>query len=53
MERDVCDEFVRLRYNPLQIFKASKTPAGFYTRQKWLMNRIFLVVHALKNKRCL
>ena len=36
MERDVCGEFVRLRYDPLQIFKASKTPAGLYARQKWL-----------------
>ncbi len=36
MERDVCSEFVKLRYNPLQIFKASKTPAGLYARQKWL-----------------
>lgn len=25
-----------LRYNPLQIFKASTTPAGLYARQKWL-----------------
>jgi hypothetical protein len=36
MERDVCSDFVRLRNNPLQIFKASKTPAGLYARQKWL-----------------
>jgi hypothetical protein len=36
MERDVCGEFVRLHYNPFQIFKASKTPAGLYARQKWL-----------------
>src|SRR5512145_2112649 len=36
MERDVCGEFMRLRYNPLQIFKGSKTPAGLYARQKWL-----------------
>ena len=35
MEQD-CSEFERLRYNPLQIFKASKTPAGLYARQKWL-----------------
>lgn len=35
MERDVCGEFAGLRYNPLQIFKASKTPAGLYARQKW------------------
>ncbi|MDX1708515.1 MAG: hypothetical protein R3274_07940 [Desulfobacterales bacterium] len=25
-----------LRYNPLNIFKASTTPAGLYARQKWL-----------------
>ncbi len=25
-----------LRYNPLQVFKASTTPAGLYARQKWL-----------------
>lgn len=36
MERDVCGKFVGLRYNPIQIFKASKTPAGLYARQKWL-----------------
>jgi len=36
MERDFCSDFVRLRNNPLQIFKASKTPAGLYARQKWL-----------------
>jgi hypothetical protein len=36
MERDVCGECVRLRYDPLQIFKASRTPAGLYARQKWL-----------------
>jgi len=27
---------VGLHHNPLQIFKASKTPAGLYARQKWL-----------------
>jgi hypothetical protein len=36
MEWDIRGDFVRLRYNPLQIFKASKTPAGLYARQKWL-----------------
>jgi hypothetical protein len=25
-----------LRYDPLQVFKASTTPAGLYARQKWL-----------------
>lgn len=25
-----------LRYNPLQVFSSSKTPAGLYARQKWL-----------------
>jgi hypothetical protein len=29
-------DFVRLNYNPLQVFKASKTSAGLYARQKWL-----------------
>jgi len=27
---------VKLLHDPLQIFKASKTPAGLYARQKWL-----------------
>jgi hypothetical protein len=27
---------MNLRYNPYQIFAASKTPAGLYARQKWL-----------------
>lgn len=27
---------MKLRYNPYQIFTASKTPAGLYARQKWL-----------------
>jgi len=36
MEHDVCCKLMRLRYDPLQIFKASKTPAGLYARQKWL-----------------
>jgi len=27
---------VKPRFNPLQVFKASKTPAGLYARQKWL-----------------
>jgi len=36
MGKDVRGDFVTLRYNPLQIFKSSKTPAGLYARQKWL-----------------
>ena len=27
---------MQLRYNPFQVFRASKTPAGLYARQKWL-----------------
>jgi len=27
---------MKLRYNPLEIFKASKSPVGLYARQKWL-----------------
>ena len=27
---------VKLSHSPFQIFKASKTPAGLYARQKWL-----------------
>jgi hypothetical protein len=27
---------MKLRFNPLQVFKTSKTPAGLYARQKWL-----------------
>jgi hypothetical protein len=27
---------MKLRYDPFQIFKSSKTPAGLYARQKWL-----------------
>jgi len=27
---------MKLRFNPLQVFKSSKTPAGLYARQKWL-----------------
>ena len=27
---------MKLRYDPLQIFRSSKTPAGLYARQKWL-----------------
>jgi hypothetical protein len=36
MEREVHTKRVELHQNPLQIFKASKTPAGLYARQKWL-----------------
>jgi len=36
MEQNVRGDLVRLRYNPLQVFKASRTPAGLYARQKWL-----------------
>ena len=27
---------MELRYNPLHIFRTSKSPAGLYARQKWL-----------------
>ena len=27
---------MKLRYDPLQVFRLSKTPAGLYARQKWL-----------------
>ena len=27
---------MKLRYDPFQIFRSSKTPAGIYARQKWL-----------------
>ena len=27
---------MNLRYDPYQIFRLSKTPAGLYARQKWL-----------------
>jgi hypothetical protein len=36
MELEAHTKRVKLLYNPLQIFKASKTPAGLYARQKWL-----------------
>lgn len=36
MEQEADTKCFRLHHNPLQIFKASKTPAGLYARQKWL-----------------
>jgi hypothetical protein len=27
---------MKLRYDPYQVFRSSKTPAGLYARQKWL-----------------
>ncbi|SEM77067.1 hypothetical protein SAMN04489760_14516 [Syntrophus gentianae] len=36
MEPEADKKCVKLRHNPLQIFKASKTPAGLYARKKWL-----------------
>ena len=30
---------MKLRYDPFQVFKSSKTPAGLYARQKWLHER--------------
>jgi hypothetical protein len=27
---------MKLRYDPYQVFRCSKTPAGLYARQKWL-----------------
>jgi len=36
MEKEADTKCVKLHRYPLQIFKASKTPAGLYARQKWL-----------------
>lgn len=36
MEQEAHTKRVELHHNPLHIFKASKTPAGLYARQKWL-----------------
>ena len=36
MEQEAGTKCVKLPHNPYQIFKASKTPAGLYARQKWL-----------------
>jgi len=36
MAQEVSARCVKLRHNPFQIFKASKTPTGLYARQKWL-----------------
>lgn len=36
MEQEEDTKDVKLRHNPFQIFKASRTPAGLYARQKWL-----------------
>jgi hypothetical protein len=36
MEQKAHTKRVKLHHNPLHIFKASKTPAGLYARQKWL-----------------
>ena len=36
MEQEADTKYVNLRHNPFHIFKASKTPAGLYARQKWL-----------------
>jgi hypothetical protein len=36
MEQEADIKCVKLRHNPLQIFKASKTSAGLYARKKWL-----------------
>ena len=36
MEQKAHTERVKLHHNPLLVFKASKTPAGLYARQKWL-----------------
>ena len=38
---------MKLRNDPYQIFRHSRTPAGLYARQKW---NTFLAIHALKNK---
>ena len=36
MEQEAGTKCVKLSHNPFHIFKASKTPAGLYARQKWL-----------------
>ena len=36
MGQETHTKRVKLHHNPLQIFEASKTPAGLYARQKWL-----------------
>jgi len=36
MEQEADTKCVKLRHDPLQIFKASKTPAGLYARQNWI-----------------
>jgi hypothetical protein len=36
MLREAPTKYVKLRYNPFQIFQGSKTPVGLYARQKWL-----------------
>jgi len=36
MEQEADKKCAKLRHDPLQIFKASKTPAGLYARKKWL-----------------
>jgi hypothetical protein len=36
MEKEAHTKCVQLHQNPLQIFEASKTPAGLYARRKWL-----------------
>ena len=47
---------MRLRNDPYQIFRHSRTAAGLYARQKWLGEaessqwNTFLAIHALKNK---
>ena len=53
---------MKLRHDPFQVFRVSKTPAGIYARQKWLGEadtpewqrdfqwNTFLCIHALKNK---
>lgn len=36
MEQKAHIKRVKLHHNPLLVFRASKTPAGLYARQKWL-----------------
>jgi len=36
MEQEAQTKRFKLHHNPLHVFKASKTPAGLYARQKWL-----------------
>lgn len=44
-----------LKYNPLQVFEESKTPAALYARQKWMQQAetASLILETLVYKRIL